>query len=281
MKPHFLKKRSGTLVMSMILPLMLTACGGATQKAPELSPSERIDRVLQNAANDAADSGKATENIQLLERIYGRNSDDPKAATNYAAALRKANRLQRASTILSPFIFDGKKDGADIKVEYASVQAAMGNYSVAETHARQAVELEPNNHRAHHILGIALDSQGLHKEAGYEFKVAMDNWEGDPTPIMNNMALNLAAQGFLDEAINILRRAAAIAPGRMEIERNIRIVTTLIEELPKNRRSRKVYNALVPTPDHKPFMPPQEEQAEDSAEDGNGSEEDTAKEAAE
>ncbi len=46
---------------------------------------------------------------------------------------------------------------------------------------------------------------------------------------MNNLALNLATQGFIDEAIEVLERAKALSPDRIEIERNLRIIRTLNE----------------------------------------------------
>ena len=46
---------------------------------------------------------------------------------------------------------------------------------------------------------------------------------------MNNLALNLATQGFVDEAIEILERAQKISPDRIELERNLRIIRTLNE----------------------------------------------------
>ena len=42
-------------------------------------------------------------------------------------------------------------------------------------------------------------------------------------------ALNLASQNKLDQAIDMLQKAKAISPGRVELERNMRIITTLKE----------------------------------------------------
>ena len=46
---------------------------------------------------------------------------------------------------------------------------------------------------------------------------------------MNNLALNLASQNKLDQAIDMLRKAKEVSPGRVELERNMRIITTLKE----------------------------------------------------
>jgi Flp pilus assembly protein TadD len=74
-----------------------------------------------------------------------------------------------------------------------------------------------------------LDSKGKHVEAERAFRKGLDIWEGDPIPIMNNLALNLASQNNLEEAYEILMRAKTIAPNRIEVERNLRIVKALIE----------------------------------------------------
>ena len=60
------------------------------------------------------------------------------------------------------------------------------------------------------------------------------------------MGLNLAAQGFLDEAIETLRKALDTAPNRMEIERNLRIISALQYQPPKEG------TRLVPKPPRKP-----------------------------
>jgi Flp pilus assembly protein TadD len=54
-------------------------------------------------------------------------------------------------------------------------------------------------------------------------------WKGDPVPVMNNLALNLAAQGETDKALEMLYAAKKKDPDRIEIERNIRIIRTLNE----------------------------------------------------
>jgi len=237
---------------SAFLALSLTACQTA-QEQEYSSHTDRINAILEREVNNAQLSGNTAGSLALLERVYKRNSNDPETALKYARALRHANRLQRASVVLTPFARDEMLDNIDTKIEYAAIQAAMGNYGVAENSARQAVSITPENSRAQHVLGIALDAQGLHEEAEDAFRMALDFWEGDPTPVMNNLGLNLAAQGFLDEALNILRKASAAAPNRPEIERNLRIVTALLSGIPSNRRERRMYDAVAPMPDRKPI----------------------------
>ena len=109
------------------------------------------------------------------------------------------------------------------------IALGLGNYDLAEKYAKEAVIQDPTDHFAFQNLGIALDAKEMHPEAERAFRKALENWEGDPTTIMNNLALNLATQGFIDEAIEILEKAKALSPDRIEIERNLRIIRTLNE----------------------------------------------------
>lgn len=61
---------------------------------------------------------------------------------------------------------------------------------------------------------------------------------------MNNLALNLAAQGYTDKALTMLYDAQKMDPNRVEIERNIRIIRTLNE--PPEYKGLK-----IPTPKNK------------------------------
>ena len=102
-------------------------------------------------------------------------------------------------------------------------------FAGSETAARKAIKADNNNYRAWHILGIALDAEQKHPEAQTAFEKALSMWKGDAVPVMNNLALNLAAQGQTDKALEMLYAAKKKDPSRVEIERNIRIIRTLNE----------------------------------------------------
>jgi Flp pilus assembly protein TadD len=210
--------------------LILAACkttGSTPAKTADGGPSNAsIDAALERAASNASASGQTNQSLGYLEKIYKRNSADPQAAINYAAALREAEYLNQAAMVLAPFAND-KKGPPAAKTEYAAIQLALGNGKSAEEYAQKAVIQDPNDYRAFNYLGIALEDQGKHKEAERSFRKALDMWQGDPIPVMNNLALNLASQEYLDEAASILEKAQSIAPDRIEVERNLRIVRTL------------------------------------------------------
>lgn len=237
-------RRLYLLSMASLAVLSLSACQTTTAQNQRMS---KIDTALEQAAGDAMAQGKTEESLGMLEQLYKRNSSDEITATKYAAALRHAGYYKRASLVLTPFATAQGQDNVTVLNEYAAIQSAMGNYIAAETAAKQAVLADPTSGQAYHVLGVALDAQGHHEQAKVAFEKGLDNWQGDPSPILNNMGLNLAALGFIDEAMEVLRRAMATAPNRTEIERNLRIVSALQYQPPATEDDR-----LPPVPGSKP-----------------------------
>lgn len=212
--------------------LALGACSttsGGEVNVSNRADATRLDSILERAAREAKASGNKTETLALLEKIYDRNPDDAAVATGFGQALREDEQLNRARQVLYPFT-EGKNAYPDAVTELAMVQLALGQYKEAELTSRRAVELDPSQGRPYLALGTALDAQNYHEQAEVAFRKGIDQWKGDPAPIMNNLALNLASQNKLDQAIDMLRKAKEVSPGRVELERNMRIITTLKED---------------------------------------------------
>jgi Flp pilus assembly protein TadD len=210
------------------LVLMLSTCAAlsACQTAQSTNTPLRTsgtEGAVEPAANYTRTPGKSAV---YLERAYKKDPQNETNAVDYAIALREHGKLNHAAIILEPF---AKEPSASSLVtsEYAAVQLAQGNYEAAEKYAQKAVIADEQNFKAFHRLGIALDAQSMHPEAERAYRKGLELWQGDPTSIMNNLALNLASQGYLDESIEILLKAQDVAPNRVEIERNLRIVTAL------------------------------------------------------
>jgi len=222
-----LRSTSKISLCSCICLLALSACG--TTGTSSVTTQGKVDSALNKAAGTALKAGNTEQALSILEKSYQRNSQDIGVATQYAEALRKSGQAEKASYILESF---ANQDEApvDTIVEYASIQLENGDYEDAETFARKALAQDDKSSEAHHLLGIALDAQAKHVEAEASFRTALDMWEGDPVPIMNNLALNLASQERIQDAVDILKKAKSIAPNRIEVERNLRIISTLNED---------------------------------------------------
>lgn len=218
--------------------LTLGACQTTGDTAAANGRSDQIDSVLERAAGEASARGHNEQSLALLENRYKRNSDNEAIAIEYAGALRDMQYLNRASTVISPFA-RSENGSIGAKNEFAAVQLALGNYTVAEDFSKQVIIKDEQNYTAFQQLGVALDAQGMHEEGERAYRKALEYWQGDPTPIMNNLALNLATQGYTDEAVEILQKAKSIAPHRQDIERNLRIVTTLKEGTPQKKHRPK------------------------------------------
>lgn len=219
----------GILLASLSISVIaLGACASTNANVSNTADANRLDSILERAAREAKASGNKAETVVLLEKIYQRNPDDAAVATGYGQALREDEQLNKARQVLYPFT-EGKNAYPDAVTELSMVQLALGQYKEAELTARRAVELDPSQGRPYLALGTALDAQNYHEQAEVAFRKGIDNWKGDPTPIMNNLALNLASQNKLDQAIDMLKKAQELSPGRIEIERNMRIITTLKE----------------------------------------------------
>lgn len=202
--------------------LLLTACETSHTEGQQLRSSS-VNSAIEHSSDYAREP---TKSPVYLERAYKKNPDSEIAVIDYAIALREAGHLEQASTILQPFA-NAKGASSLATSEYAALELAAGNYKTAEKYAQKAILADEANFKAFHRLGIALDAQSMYEEAERAYRKGLELWQGNPTTIMNNLALNLASQGFLDESIEILRKAKSVSPDRVEIERNLRIVTAL------------------------------------------------------
>lgn len=202
---------------------LLTACGStSSSNALQSTHSNKFDAALQRAAAKTSHQ----ESLPFLGTIYKRNSNDSSAALGYAQALRHAGEVDQAGLVLAPFAFD-KNSPSAVKTEYAAIQLAIGNYTSAEGFAKKAVTQNEDDYEAFHYLGIAQDARGLHEDAETAFRKALENWEGSPVPVLNNLALNLATQMRPDEAAELIDHATALAPNRRDLQRNRRIINAL------------------------------------------------------
>ncbi len=217
--------KSLLLISSGVLALALSGCQSTSQTA---NSADIVDKALMQAADQATAGGITAENLKLLENIYKRNPKDPQGAIRFARGLRDINETTKASMILEPFVKDPNAPEA-LKLEYAAIQLEAGRYEIAERTARDVIKQNADSGFAYHLLGTALDAQGLHQSSEEAFRQALDHWIGDPVPVMNNLALSLTAQEKLEEAHDLLVRAKEMDPSRLEIERNLRIVNALRE----------------------------------------------------
>lgn len=232
---------AGRFVSLSVIAFLLSACAASsdTQVGDPLDSMQgqraATERRLATSAADAMQAGKTQEALVSYEKLYQRDSRNPDVAVNYAQLLRRSGKADQAVKILAPFADGNRKDSsraprAMLKNEYAAALIETGKFERAQTMLETVLSdaaLADFHPDASNLSGIALDAQGQHKAAEKLFRQALDGWKGDPTSVMNNLALNLASQGMFDEALTTLRRAQIMAPEKAEIARNIQIVSGL------------------------------------------------------
>ena len=241
MTPHKFSKFIMLSVSASTLALAGCASSGTTTadatksaeqtKVSSMQPQLKtpsIDRLMEKALADAEATGNTQDALAILDQIHARNPKDPIVATRYARALREDDQINAAVRTLNPFV-KGDDKNVEAVTEMAMTQLALGDFNSAETYASQAVAMDDKNARGFLALGTAQDAQGDHQAAEISFRKGLRHWKGDPTPILNNLALNLASQGHLKESLALLEKAIARSPGRMDLERNRRIIATLLE----------------------------------------------------
>ncbi len=189
--------------------------------------------------------GDKRDKLSSIEKSYQSNPQDKLIAARYGKALREAGKYKDAKAILLPL--SNEDEVATLaNTELSAVHFAQGDFSQAEKYARKAIKADKNNYRAWRNLGNSLDAQEEYKEGEQAFDQALKLWgNDDKVPVMNNLALNYAAQGYTDKALSMLYEAQRIDPSRVEIERNIRIIRTL-NEPPQYDGKKKPFPANKP-----------------------------------
>lgn len=235
-------RRTGNLTAALALLVVLSGC---TDNYDRPSVARAVDNVhghkqavesrLTTAAAEAIAAGRSEEALAQYEKLYRSDKKDPINALNYAQLLRRAGRSDEALAVLEPFIRAGQsKKGEKISPlllnEYAAAMIEKGKFAPAQKAIDQVLadESYANSHAdAMNLLGVALDAQGRHQEAETMFRMALDGWHGNPTSVLNNLALCLANQARFDAAIDTLRQALVMAPDKQEIARNIQLISEL------------------------------------------------------
>lgn len=220
-----------TLALTCAAALALGACAGTSKSSG--NKDAIISNALASAASDAASSGQLQNSLLFVEKLYNKNPKDPDAITAYARALRRNNRLDDATLVIQAAARD-KSAPAELKAEYATLLIAKGNYPEAEQIARAAVTRKGGSPEAQHALALALTGLGKEAEAEEHFRTALLRWPdgADRTPIINNLAMNLAAQGKLKDAKEVMEMATGDALSSDTYRNNRALLSALKDEVP-------------------------------------------------
>ncbi len=218
------------------------------QTALKIKPDYLDARV--NLARILQDMGKIDEAVlhyQTVLRLAPRSADAAEALNNLAIVLEKQGRLGEAVTHyqaalrINPNQSDvhynlalaledmGKLDEAISHYNAAlrvrpDHEKAQRHLALAQTISRysKALETDPNQAEVHEMLAIALAQQGKLDEAIVHFSAAL-GIRPDNAEAHNNLGIVLAQQGNLKEAITHFSEALRLKPDFAKARDNLEI----------------------------------------------------------
>lgn len=208
------------IVLAVGLCLWLGACAGLSEEDVQSAES------LMPGPIELAERAEARGDWSAAARHWrdaAGPSPDRELRLAWARALRLSGSCGRAAGVLAPLLTAADADGTAL-IESAKCHLVSGRPEAAETQLRQALEAMPESWQAQSALGVTLDRTGRHTEAMRHHDRANALAPGKPI-LMSNKALSLALNGRLEEAVALMREAAAI-PGATE---RVRMNLALLE----------------------------------------------------
>ena len=234
-----MKTRASYLCIAMVASLALAGCPAATTSGTK---SGKPATALETVAKAAADSGMSKESLIFAERLYKEKPNDPEYIVNYAKGLRRAGNIEAAKLVIRTPA-KGKRATPDMMTEAAMVLVANGEYDEATGLAQKALEKAPKSPDAHHALALAMSGMEEFAGAQLQFQKALDLWPDgrDQTPIINNRAMSMAAQGKIEDARMIMSMATGEALTSRAYQNNRALLDSLegkeikVEKLPGDK----------------------------------------------
>ena len=233
---QFNKKPIIATLCATVFILGLSSCAGKKEVMPLTTSATPL-------AITTSTSGHIKQSIETLQKKFKSGKYTADEAVSFVHLLRRDGQAQESLRVANIAL---KRKDADARLitEMAAAHIALGQFETAEDKAGKILsqpELKTLHPEAAHLMGIAVDAQGRHKDAEIFLRQALDGWTNDPAPVMNNLGLNLASQAKFDEALNTLRRALLLSPERAEIAENITIVSALRNKFVPTAPTKIVY----------------------------------------
>ncbi len=192
------------------------------------------DGVLEGLAVALADAGKHDEAFQLAEAYGARNADEPETARLLAHVHARAGRAKDAVRELRAYLADEYDGHADVaaepafkeilatdegrallerakaKSEYMTRVAEIEDWKEEEENSRRFLERYGDDPDGWYTLGSALRRQGKHADAEAALRKGMP-YEKDPGRFRDELARAMAAQGKVDEALEVAEKVTGEA----------------------------------------------------------------------
>ena len=214
-------------LLSTAAAAILAGCASAPNADLNLAANESIAR----AAPRSVEERKAIETQDVLMQAafwgeeYEKNPADREAALKFSKILRRIGNPSQAHVVATRSLAFYPEDH-EFHLAAGVSAAAQGQPTVAIDHLANAVQLAPQDWRAHSALGVALDQMNRHSDARLRYTEALSRSPGNAS-VMTNMGLSYALGGDLVRAESILRDAVEQPNAPAEARQNLALVLGL------------------------------------------------------
>ncbi len=151
-----------------------------------------------------------------------------------ARNLRYAGETLEARDVVAEALSRHPKESA-LLLESGKIQIALGRHLQAVDDLTLARSIDAGNWRTHMALGVARDNLGQFKEARESYQVALGLSQDNPS-ILNNMALSMAQDGEIADAVSMLELASRHPNATVQIRQNLAVLKAVNGETEEAER---------------------------------------------
>lgn len=193
-----------------------------------------ISGALADAAATAQESFDYQAAAGHFDRLYKREPDNIDALIGHARNLRYSGAVNLGLKAIRAGL---RKHGetAGLLLELAKGQVAGSMYADARDSIAKARDKDPDNWETYAVSGILKDRSGNMNEAQADYRKALEISPGNGA-VLNNLALSLAQQGKLAEAIMILEKLALGEKSTFQTRQNLALLYSINGEFSKAER---------------------------------------------
>ncbi len=186
----------------------------STNKENKLSKEQIINQAFKFYSQ-----GNIQKAAKYYQQLITRGCTDFRIFANYAAVLKRLNKLKEAELSLRKAI-ELKPDYANGHSNLGNILKDLGKLKEAELYTRKAIKLEPNFANGHSNLGNILKDLGKLKEAELSLRKAI---KLEPNFAVNHYNLGniLKDLGKLKDAELSTRRAIKLKPNFADAHSNL------------------------------------------------------------
>ncbi len=216
--------------MWAVVAVWLSGCMTFGQTDREVA----ISGALADAAAAAQESFDYQAAAGHYERLYKREPDNLDALIGFAKNLRYSGSVIQGLKVIRQGL---RKHGetAGLLLELTKGQVAGSMYADARNTVVKVRRMAPDNWETYAISGILKDRGGDLDAAQAEYRKALTISPGN-SAVLNNLALSLALQGKLVEAIEILEKLALGERSSHQTRQNLALLYSINGEFAKAER---------------------------------------------